>query len=84
MMHNRCFKIVTGEKSSNILKTVTLSSDTASMRIHEMSTEIANEVIEHIKSGGCDALKLDETMDIARCAVLFAVTCYIGNNSTED
>lgn len=64
---------MTGEKFSNIIKTVTLSNNTVSRRIHEMSTEIENEVTEHIKSSGCDALKLDETKDIARYAVLFAV-----------
>jgi hypothetical protein len=48
-----------------------------------MNMKIENEVIEHIKSGRCDALQL-ETVDDARHAVLFAVAWYINNNSTED
>jgi hypothetical protein len=47
-----------GEKFSNI-KTVTLSNDTVSRRIREMSTVIENEVIQRIKSSGCYALQLD-------------------------
>jgi hypothetical protein len=49
-----------------------------------MSTKIENEVIKHIKSGRCEALQLDERMDVARPVVLFAVARYINNNSTED
>jgi len=73
-----------GEKFSNIIKTVPLSRNTVSGQIHEMSMKIANEVIEHIKSGRCESLQLDETMDVARPVVLFAVAQYINNNSTED
>jgi hypothetical protein len=57
-----------GEKFSNIIKTVPLSSNTVSRQIHEMGTKIENEVIEHIKSGRCEALQLDETVDVAGLA----------------
>ena len=73
-----------GEKFSNIIKPVPLSSYTVSGQIHEMSTKIENEVIKHIKSGTCEALQLDETMDVAGPVVLFAVAWYRNNNSTED
>jgi len=73
-----------GEKFSNIIKPVPLSSYIVSGQIHEMSTKIENEVIKHIKSGRCEALQLDETMDVAGPVVLFAVAWYINNNSTED
>jgi hypothetical protein len=69
------------EKFSNIMKTVPLSSNTVSRQIHVMSKKIENEVIEHIKSGRCEALQLDETMNVARSAVLHAVARYI--NETQ-
>jgi hypothetical protein len=59
---------------------VPLSSNTVSRQIHEMSTKIANEVTEHIKSGRCEALQPDETVDVAGPVVLFAVAWYINNN----
>jgi hypothetical protein len=49
-----------------------------------MSTKTESEVIEHIKSGRCEALQLDETMDAAGPVVRFAVAQYINNNSNED
>ena len=66
------------------MKTVPLSSNTVSRQIHEMSTKIENEVIEHIKSGRCETLQLDETVDVAGPVVFIAVAWYINNNSTED
>ena len=58
-----------GEKFSNFVKTVPLSNDTVSRRIHEIGTETDNEVTERIKSSQCSALQLDETTDAAGIAV---------------
>jgi hypothetical protein len=54
---------MTGEKSSNFIKTVPLSNDTVSRRIHDISAETDNEVTECLKSSQSSALQLHETMD---------------------
>lgn len=73
-----------GEKFSNSVKMLPLSNDTVHRRIYEISNEIENTVIQRIKGSGWYALQLDETTDVAGCAVLLVIVRYIHNNSAEE
>ena len=68
-------KLMFGEKASQTMKRISLSSDTIKLRIHEMSENINSKVISFdikfyilnikINSSPVFALQLDETTDVS-------------------
>jgi len=63
---------------------MSISKDTVSRGIHEMSTEIEKEVIYSIKCTWCYAIQLEETLNFVQLAASLIAALYINKNSVED
>ena len=65
---------------------MSLSNDTVSRKISELSENILLQVVSKIQKSmfGFFAIQLDETMDVANLAELCVYVCYIHERYLED
>lgn len=77
---------VFGESEVQKLKKVSLSNDTMSRRIFELSENILSQVVAKIQKSmfGYFAIQLDETTDVANLAELCVYVRYIHKSHLED
>ena len=76
--------LVLGGDSENKIKQISLSDNTVSRRIEEMSINIKEQVINEIKAAGLFALQLDESTDVSSCAQLIVFTRYIHDGTFKE
>lgn len=68
---------VCGEKFVSKVRSVPLSNDTISRRISVMSCDVREQLVEFVKVSQKFALQLDESTDVANCAMLLVYIRYI-------
>ncbi|GFW09352.1 protein FAM200A [Trichonephila clavipes] len=76
--------IMHGDKYGNELKAITLSRDTVSRRISEMSRNIESEVIKRIQNSSVFALQLNKTTDITKMPQLIIYLRFIFNEDITE
>ena len=73
---------VLGEGSASKIRSITLSNNSISRRIVDMTTDVKEQLINMIKTGQKFALQLDESTDIADCAVLMVCVRFVNTTAS--
>ena len=68
---------VCGETLANNVRSVPLSNNTIGRRIEDMSADIREQLISQLKSSKKFALQLDESTDVANCAMLLVYVRFV-------
>ncbi|KAM4697851.1 zinc finger BED domain-containing protein 5-like [Rhinophrynus dorsalis] len=78
--------VMIGAEFVKKLSVVSLSNDTVSRRIDDMSAVIIDQVIQEIKSAplGIFSIQLDESTDVANCSQLLVYVRYINGGDFKD
>ncbi|KAM4722957.1 zinc finger BED domain-containing protein 5-like [Rhinophrynus dorsalis] len=79
-------RVMIGAEFVKKLSAVSLSNDTVSRRIDDMSADIIDQVIQEIKSAplGIFSIQLDESTDVANCSQLLVYVRYINGGDFKD
>lgn len=76
--------IVHGKKEANEMRKISLSNNTVSRRIAEISEDQREQLILRIKESRKFAIQLDESTDITNMAYLLSYVRYIYNNDIHE
>ncbi|XP_070257217.1 protein FAM200C-like isoform X1 [Myotis yumanensis] len=79
-------RVMIGDEFVTKLSAISLSNDTIRRRIHDMSADILNQVIQEIKSAPLPifSIQLDESTDVANCSQLLVYVRYINDGDFKD
>ncbi|XP_040191825.1 zinc finger BED domain-containing protein 5-like [Rana temporaria] len=79
-------RVMIGAEFVTKLSAISLSNDTVSRRIGDMSADIIDQVIQEIKSAplGIFSIQLDESTDVANCSHLLVYVRYIHDGNFKD
>ena len=79
-------RVMLGAEYVNKLNTISLSNNTVSRRIDEMSADTMEQVIQEMKSAplGIFCIQLDESTDVANCSQLLVYVRYIYEGDFKD
>ncbi|XP_060616127.2 protein FAM200C-like isoform X1 [Anolis sagrei] len=79
-------QVMIGEEFVTKLSAVSLSNDTVRRRIHDMSADILDQVVQEIKSAPLPifSIQLDESTDVANCSQLMVYVRYIHDGDFKD
>lgn len=67
---------VLDEKSAEKLKSIPLSNNTVSQRIHDIADNLEEQLVSRLKKAGCFSIQLDESTDVSNCATLLVYIRY--------
>ena len=70
-------RLVLGEEAARKLNDISVSNDTISRRINEISQNINEQVVDEIKKSPLFAIQLDESTDVALCSQLLVFARYM-------
>ena len=70
-------KAVLGETMANKIRAIPLSNNTVSRRIADMSVDVKEQLVDTLKMSKKFALQLDESTDVADCAILLVFVRFI-------
>ena len=74
-------KIIIGEKESKKLNAISLSNSTVKRRITDMSDDILEQILTHVKASPFYSIQLDESTDIAGVPQISLFIRYINNGA---
>lgn len=79
-------RVMIGDEFVTKLSAVSLSNDTVRRRIHDMSADILDQVVQEIKSAPLPicSIQLDESTDVANCSQLMVYVRYINDGDFKD
>uniref|UniRef100_K7GAE1 Uncharacterized protein n=1 Tax=Pelodiscus sinensis TaxID=13735 RepID=K7GAE1_PELSI len=84
----RCAKemvrLVLGEEAARQLNVISVSNDTVSRRINEMSQNISEQVVDEIKKSPLFAMQLDELTNVTLCSQLLVFARYMVKGDFKD
>ena len=73
-----------GEETARKLNYISVSNDTVSRRISEMSQNISDQVVDEIKKSPLLAIQLDESTDVTLCSQLLVFARYMVEGDFKD
>ncbi|KAG6924068.1 zinc finger BED-type containing 9 [Chelydra serpentina] len=76
--------LVLGEEAARKLKDISVSNDTISRQINEISQNINEQVVDEIKKSPLFAIQLDESTDITLCSQLLVFARYMVEGDFKD
>uniref|UniRef100_K7F692 DUF4371 domain-containing protein n=1 Tax=Pelodiscus sinensis TaxID=13735 RepID=K7F692_PELSI len=77
-------RLVLGEEAARKLNDISVSNDTLSRRINELSQNISEQVVDEIKTSPLFTIQLDESTDVALCSRLLVFARYITEGDFKD
>uniref|UniRef100_K7FQJ5 DUF4371 domain-containing protein n=1 Tax=Pelodiscus sinensis TaxID=13735 RepID=K7FQJ5_PELSI len=77
-------RLVLGEEAARKPNDISVSNDTVSRRINEISQNISKQVVDEIKKSPLFAIQLDESTDVALCSQLLVFARYMVRCKTLD
>ena len=77
-------KIMIGEKESKKLNAISLSNSTVKTRITDMSDDVLEQILTHVKASPFYSIQLDESTDIADLPQLSVFIRYINNGAVSE
>ena len=77
-------RLVLGEEAAKKLNDISVSNDTISRRINELSENINELVVDEIKKSRLFAIQLDESTDVALCSQLLVFARYMVEGDFKD
>ena len=77
-------KIMIGEKESKKLNAISLSNSTVKRRITDMSDDVLEQILTHVKASPFYSIQLDESTDIAGLPQLSVFIRYINNGAVSE
>uniref|UniRef100_K7G1P4 Uncharacterized protein n=1 Tax=Pelodiscus sinensis TaxID=13735 RepID=K7G1P4_PELSI len=77
-------QLVLGEKAAKKLNYISISHDTVSRQIKEISQNISEHVVDEIKKSPLFAIQLDESTDVTLCSQLLVFALYMVEGDFKD
>ncbi|KAG6924497.1 zinc finger BED-type containing 8 [Chelydra serpentina] len=77
-------RLVLGEEAAKKLNDISVSNDTLSKRINEISQNINEQVVDEIKKSSLFAIQLDELTDVTLCSQLLVFARYMVEGDFKD
>uniref|UniRef100_K7FBH7 DUF4371 domain-containing protein n=1 Tax=Pelodiscus sinensis TaxID=13735 RepID=K7FBH7_PELSI len=77
-------QLVLGEEAARKLNGISVSNDTVSRRINEISQNISEQVVDEIKKSPLFAIQLDESTDVTLCSQLLVFAQYMVEGNFKD
>uniref|UniRef100_K7G186 DUF4371 domain-containing protein n=1 Tax=Pelodiscus sinensis TaxID=13735 RepID=K7G186_PELSI len=77
-------RLVLGEEAARKLNNISVSNDTISRWINEISQNISEQVVDEIKKSPLFAIQLDESTDITLCSQLMVFARYMVEEDFKD
>ncbi|KAL2087312.1 hypothetical protein ACEWY4_018371 [Coilia grayii] len=72
--------IVMDEKSAEKIKSIPLSNNTVSQRIHDIADNLKEKLVSRLKKAECFSIQLDESTDVSDCVTLLVYVIYPWEN----
>ena len=77
-------KIMIGEKESKKLNAISLSNRTVKRRITDMSEDVLEQILTHVKESPFYSIQLDKSTDIAGLPQLSVFIRYVNNAAVSE
>uniref|UniRef100_K7G5P4 DUF4371 domain-containing protein n=1 Tax=Pelodiscus sinensis TaxID=13735 RepID=K7G5P4_PELSI len=79
-----CIRLVLGKEAARKLNDISVSNNTVSRQVNEISQNISEQVVDEIKKSPLFAIQLNELTDVALCSQLLVFAGYMVEGDFKD